>query len=92
MISIEELKQLKSPNIIDIRNSINYNNNHIPGSINIPYEQLITNPGKYLDRNHKYYVYCQRGITSKKLCQILYNQGYNAINIIGGYEQWILEN
>ena len=78
-------------NIIDIRSNEKYNNNHIPGSINIPFENLIINPAKYLKKTDAYYIYCQKGIQSRKMCLILKSMGYNAININGGYEAWILE-
>lgn len=90
-ISVVELKALKNIKIIDIRSIEKYNNGHIPNSRNIPLEQLLINFNKYLDRNNKYYIYCQRGIQSKKICQILKNNGFYAINIIGGYESWILD-
>lgn len=89
-ITTFDLEYLKNPNIIDIRSIEKYNNNHIPNSINIPLEKLLSNFDKYLDKNKKYYIYCQKGIQSKKVCQILKNSGYDIINIIGGYETWIL--
>jgi rhodanese-related sulfurtransferase len=88
-ISVSEL--YNKSNIIDIRSIEKYNNNHIEGSINIPFEKLITNPSKYLKRNEIYYIYCQRGVQSRKTCQILKNQGFRVVNINGGYEAWILE-
>lgn len=88
-ISVSEL--YNKSNIIDIRSIEKYNNNHIDGSINIPFEKLIINPSKYLKRNETYYIYCQRGMQSKKACLILKNQGYRVVNINGGYEAWILE-
>lgn len=88
-ISVSEL--YNKLNIIDIRSIEKYNNNHIDGSINIPFEKLIINPSKYLKRNETYYIYCQRGMQSKKACLILKNQGYRVVNINGGYEAWILE-
>ena len=46
-ISIKELINIiDSCNIIDIRSNQSYNNNHIPGSINIPMEKLIIEPKK----------------------------------------------
>jgi len=90
-IQIEELLTYNNPIIIDIRSNQSYNNNHIDGAINIPYQELIINPSKYLNRNTKYFIYCQKGITSVKACNILYNQGYNVINIIGGYEEWVMK-
>ena len=89
-INVSEIEYLKNPNIIDIRSIEKYNNRHIEGSINIPLEKLLIYFNKYLSKNKKYYIYCQKGIQSKKVCQILKNSGYNVINIIGGYESWIL--
>lgn len=79
-----------SINIIDIRSVEKYNNSHIPKAQNIPYEKIIVNPDNYLDKNTRYYIYCQRGLTSYKVCQILSNLGYKVTNINGGYESWLL--
>lgn len=79
-------------NIIDIRSVQSYNNNHIPNAKNIPFEKLITNPSQYLNFTEKYYIYCQKGLSSENVCKILNNIGYNVINIDGGYESWILYN
>ena len=88
-ISITDLLKFDNLNIIDIRSIEKYNNNHIPGSINIPFEKIITKPNEYLNYQNRYYIYCQKGITSKKICGILINTGYKVTNIIGGYEEWI---
>ena len=90
-INITDLLNCQGINIIDIRSEQSYNNNHIPNSINIPVEKLIANPNKYLNINSKYFIYCQKGITSLKVCKILANQGYKVVNIIGGCEEWILK-
>lgn len=92
-ISIAELREkIGSVNIIDIRNSQSYNNNHIPSAINIPMEKILVDPKKYLQANTMYYIYCQKGISSSKICQILNRMGYHTVNISGGYEEWILQN
>lgn len=88
-ISVNDLYKINK-NIIDIRSIESYNNNHIPNAINIPFEKLIANPIEYLSRNQIYYIYCKRGITSIKTCEILIKQGFNVININGGYEEWLL--
>lgn len=90
-ISIKDLLKDNKKNIIDIRSIENYNNNHIPNAINIPFEKLITNPSQYLNKNTMYYIYCRSGITSKKICEILLKQGYRVTNISGGYEAWLLK-
>lgn len=89
-ISINKLKQLNNIKLIDIRSIEKYNNNHIPGSVNIPLNTLLINYNKYLNKFEKYYIYCQSGIQSKKICKLLKNNGFNAVNIEGGYEAWIL--
>ena len=89
-ISIKDLLKNKSANIIDIRSIESYNNNHIPTAINIPFEKLIIEPNKYLNKITNYYLYCRSGITSKKACEILLKQGYLVTNIYGGYEEWLL--
>lgn len=90
-ISINDLFKIKdNVNIIDIRGIENYNNGHIDNAINIPYNELLINPEKYIVKNKAYYIYCQRGAKSVKLCQVLRSKGYNTINILGGYQAWIL--
>ena len=92
-ISVHDLKEkIGSENIIDIRSNQSYNNNHIPSATNIPLEKLILEPKKYLQASSIYYIYCQKGISSPKICQILNKMGYHTINILGGYEEWILQN
>ena len=73
-----------------IRTKESYNNNHIPNAKDISQNELLINPEKYLNKNMEYYIYCQHGYSSKKMCQILNSRGYKTINIIGGYEAWIL--
>lgn len=91
-ITISDLmKKLGNINLIDIRCSSSYNNNHIPGAKNIEYRTLLEDPSKYLDRNNKYYFYCQKGVQSHKLCSYLSSIGYDVVNVAGGYEAWILE-
>ncbi|MBP3460909.1 MAG: rhodanese-like domain-containing protein [Bacilli bacterium] len=90
-ISIRDLLNNNKHNIIDIRSIENYNNNHIPNAINIPFEKLITHPEQYLNKNIMYYIYCRSGITSKKACEILIKMGYRVTNISGGYEEWLLK-
>lgn len=90
-ISIDDLLKLDNPNIIDIRSEQNFNNNHISGAKNIPYERLVMNPNLYINKNEKYYIYCQKGITSARICGRLASMGYKVASIIGGYEAWILK-
>jgi len=89
-ININELLNLKEINIIDIRSTEKYNQNHIPNSINIPQEKIITQPNKYLEKEKRYYIYCQKGMSSYSVCKILTKLGYKVTNINGGYESYIM--
>lgn len=91
-IDVYSLSKIKNEiKIIDIRSIEKYNTSHIESSINIPYEYILNNPSKYLNKSETYCFYCQYGRTSTKLSSILYNQGYKVLNLIGGYEAWLLK-
>ena len=62
--------------IIDVSDTYTYKSNHINGSINIPYDELINNYRKYLNKNEKYYLYCKSGKQSKRATIILSSLGY----------------
>lgn len=72
--------------IIDIRTSIEYNNYHYPGSINIPRMILLKNPEKYINKNSEYYLLCSKGLLSSKTANILNALGYNCYSITGGID------
>ena len=89
-ITVNDLRNLGSVNIIDIRSEEKYNDNHILNAYNIPFNKLVAFPERYLNKNNTYYIYCQKGARSKQVCSILSIKGYNVVDIIGGYEAWIL--
>lgn len=88
-VTIESIiDKLNKINIIDVRESYIHNFECIPNSINIPANYLVTNPDKFLNKKDIYYIYCNMGVTSKRVCEILSSMGYNVINIIGGYNAY----
>ncbi len=38
-----------------------------------------------------YYIYCQKGISSKKTVSILNRMGYHTFHVEGGYEEWVVK-
>lgn len=91
-ISVTELKRMiPGIKIIDIRDNYQFNMGSIPTSINIPTNFLLTNPDIYLNKNSTYYLYCEYGTTSKKVCNQLSNKGFNVINILGGFSEYKLK-
>ncbi len=62
---------------------VNANDNHVVnGSVHIPYEKLLINHSELLDKNKKYYLYCNGGIKSKKAVNILDFYGYDVTLIV----------
>lgn len=74
--------------LIDIRDKYEYIIGNIQGSINIPYNYLALMPENYLNFNSTYYIYCDTGSKSRKLCIHLNQLGYHAIDLIGGYQHY----
>ena len=68
--------------LIDVRSKFEYNLKPLKNSINIPYDELIFNHSKHLNKNKKYYIICSGGIKSKKATNILSVYGYDVTNVI----------
>lgn len=86
----EFIKKLENENmnLIDIRDQIQYQNGTIGDAINIPVNTLLADYNRYLNRNEKYYIFCNYGSTSPRLCSFLGNHGYNVVNLVGGYQAY----
>lgn len=67
--------------IIDVSEKYIYEQNHIQGSVNIPYTELLNNYRKYLNKNESYYLYCKSGKLSKRAVIVLSSLGYNVFNL-----------
>lgn len=82
-IKISELKP--EYNIIDIRSKRKYIKSHIYNAINVDENNLIDMPYMYLNKDEIYYIYCSTGYHSLRCCKLLQAQGYNVVNVEGGY-------
>lgn len=67
--------------IIDVSDKYTYQTSHLNGSINIPYDELINNYRKYLNKNDSYYLYCKSGKLSKRATMVLSSLGYNVFTL-----------
>lgn len=68
--------------LIDVESKEIYNLNHIDGAINIPYETLLYNRDKLLNKNDTYYIYCQGGRKSKRAVNILELYGFKVVQVL----------
>lgn len=74
--------------LIDIRDKYEYILGHINKAINIPYSYLSTLPENYLNYTSIYYIYCDSGSKSRKICLFLKQLGYKVIDLTGGYSNY----
>lgn len=70
--------------IIDVRTEDEYNESHLVGSINIPYDEIDQNTN--LDKEKLIFVYCKSGNRSSIALKKLSNLGYNVYNL-GSYSE-----
>ena len=75
--------------VVDVRSAEGYREGHIPGAINIPFEQLPSRL-KSLPKTKEIISYCwdTTCILSTKASYILASHGYQAREMIGGFETW----
>ena len=67
--------------LINIEDVLTYKEDLNVGK-NIPYEKLIFNKEKYLDKSKPYFIICFKGVKSKKAVSILELYGYNVTQVL----------
>ncbi len=83
------VKDISSDDVlIDVRTVLEYVEGNIPGSINIPVDEL-RNRLHELDKKENIFIYCQIGLRGYLAQRILLQNGFeNVQNISGGYKLW----
>ncbi len=85
-VNVNDLDELIGKiELIDIREPYEYKGGSIKSAKNIPMGELIDEPEKYLSKEKTYYVMCQSGGRSRRAAGSLAKNGYNVINVSGGY-------
>ncbi len=89
-IDFEELKYKNRDDfvIIDIRDAVSFEYGHIPGSINIPQNEVVERVKKFKEKK-ELYICCKSGILSEEVVEELNNAGFKAYNLKGGYLAWL---
>ncbi len=65
--------------VIDIRDKSTFDKWHVPGAENIPAAELKENPEKYLDRDDRVILYCEKGVLARQLAHELRRLGYKNV-------------
>jgi len=69
--------------IIDLRDTNEYNQGHIPSAFNVPFEEF-DHIKSQLSKEMLIILYCHRGSISLALARDLSKEGYQVKNIYGG--------
>jgi cysteine synthase/rhodanese-related sulfurtransferase len=80
----------KNIKILDIRKKNDFLHYHIPGSLNIEYEDLEDNISKYVDilKSNKIIVVCNYGISSQSASKMLRDNNIESYSVSGGMSEW----
>ncbi|MDD3417810.1 MAG: rhodanese-like domain-containing protein, partial [Lachnospiraceae bacterium] len=77
--------------MIDIRDEIAFAHGHIPDAKNVLPEQIMSKQTE-LPFDKKIIVCCKSGLISKDAAAFLVEDGYEAYNLQGGYQEWLLNS
>jgi NADPH-dependent 2,4-dienoyl-CoA reductase/sulfur reductase-like enzyme/rhodanese-related sulfurtransferase len=83
-IYVEDLNVKENEILLDTRTNREYEQGYIEGAVHIPLDELRENLDK-LDKSKNIIAYCQSGLRSYIANRILKGNGYNVINLVGGY-------
>ena len=84
-IGVNEIDDIKNPNVIDVRSPQECQSMPSKHTKNVPLQSLLMNPAHYLDKNKKYYILCLSGARSGSACSALEKEGYDVVNLKGGF-------
>ena len=75
--------------ILDVRSTEGYGHGHVPGAINIPFEQL-PHRLRELPKSKEIITYCWNVtcLLCTKAAYVLASKGYKAREMIGGIQSW----
>jgi len=93
-ITIEKLEALKDAEktIVDIRPQDQYMRGTFPGAVSLPasrLEEQYEEETARLDKMHPVYVMCHTGEKSQEWVRRLTGDGFDAVNVEGGYRAWL---
>lgn len=89
-ITVEELEKIEwnQSMVVDIRPNDQYQRGTFPGAVNIPMAELEERR-KELDEAKTIYMLCHTGDRSQEYVEELEDEGYDAVNVEGGYRAYL---
>ena len=89
-INVGMMQFLEEPNVVllDVRTPAEYMEKRIPGSINLPLDEIGKIKFKVTDPNTPIYLYCRSGNRSHTALGVLQKLGYTHVFDIGGIKHY----
>ena len=81
---VQEFKNAAGAVLLDVRTPQEYREGHIPGSQNVPLQQLDNVEEVTENKDTVLYVYCRSGARSRQAVSLLQAMGYTNVHNIGG--------
>ena len=81
---VQEFKNATGAVLLDVRSPQEYREGHIPGSQNVPLQQLDKVEEVTENKDTVLYVYCHSGTRSRQAISLLKHMGYTNVHNIGG--------
>ncbi len=74
--------------LVDIRDEAAFQFGHMDGAVHIPANELPERHAE-LPKDRLLVIYCRSGIISEDAAAELREDGFSAVNLVGGYVQWL---
>ena len=81
---LQEYKNTANAVLLDVRTTQEYRDGHVPGSQNVPLQQLDNVEELAENKETALYVYCHSGMRSRQAVSLLQAMGYINAHNIGG--------
>ena len=81
---LKEYAEIENAILLDVRTPQEYREGHIPGSKNVPLQQLDKIRSVADNKNIPLFVYCHSGGRSRQAASMLQHMGYTNVQNIGG--------
>lgn len=85
---VQTMRKTKGAVLLDVRTREEYTNAHIPGSLNIPLDELQKAENRLPNKSTPLFVHCLSGGRSRQAVHFLKHAGYTDVTDLGGIRQY----
>ena len=89
-VDLEDIEALQNEGdvVMDVREVDEFAEGHIIGAINVPLSEIQNGERAGLDKDQTYVVVCRSGNRSQTASEILFDEGYDVINVSEDMSTW----